>query len=120
MSKRRTKNPGYKKGDHWVVDDVDGATIRSSDAKKTWDNKVVHKRNFEPRHPQEFVRGLPDNTAPRGLVRPQPADILIERPILEAPAIAGLAVAGVSISGDTEILREPVLIPPGTFNENTL
>lgn len=53
----------YRKGDHWVVDDRSGARIRASDSRMEWTGAIVHKDDWEPRHPQDFVRGVRDNQA---------------------------------------------------------
>lgn len=73
-SKAHGRNPGYRPGDHWFVDDLDGREYRVSDGRKTWDGKIVHKSHWEPRQPQDFVRGLSDDIVAKGLVRPEPID----------------------------------------------
>jgi hypothetical protein len=45
---------------------------------ETWDNLVVCPNDWEPRHPQDFVRGREDDTSAKGLVRPEPPDQFIE------------------------------------------
>lgn len=62
----------YKLGDHWVIDDRTGRKIRSSEARKEWNGLLVHRSVWEPRQPQEFVRGHADRQAvddprPRGV-----------------------------------------------------
>jgi hypothetical protein len=43
----------------------------------TWDGKFVHKKNWDARHPQDFVRGRSDDqTVP--IARPRPEDHFIE------------------------------------------
>ena len=45
----------YKAGDWWVLDDQTGQKVRASETQEQWDGKIVHKNNFEPRHPQNRV-----------------------------------------------------------------
>lgn len=71
---KKTRNPGFKTGDHWVSCDVCACTIRASDSMKTWDNRVVCPDDWEPRHEQDFVRSRQDKQTPQGNVRPEPAD----------------------------------------------
>lgn len=66
---KRTRNPGYEPGNHWVDCDRCGATIRTKDAKLTWDNLVVCPNDWEPRHPQDFVKGREEDPSAKGLVR---------------------------------------------------
>lgn len=57
MKERQHK---YIPGDYLMVCDVCGFTYRSSEMKKRWDNAWVCKKDFEPQHPQEFVKGRAD------------------------------------------------------------
>jgi hypothetical protein len=43
----------------------------------TWDGKFVHKDNWEPRHPQDFVRAKTDNQSVP-ISRPRQEDQFIE------------------------------------------
>lgn len=52
-------------GDHKVVCDRSGRTIMASEARQEWNGLIVDKRYWEPRHPQEFVRGVKDDQAVR-------------------------------------------------------
>jgi len=80
MRTRRGKETGkcgdnYKKGQWNVLCDYSGFEIASGDAKRTWDGFVVHKRFWENRQPQDFVRGVKDNIAtPPHMTRPDPED----------------------------------------------
>lgn len=61
----------YIPGEHWVIDDITGFRIRSSDAVKQWNGLVVHKDYAEPRHPQDSVRARPESISVTD-PRPQP------------------------------------------------
>lgn len=63
-------NPGYIPGDHWVECSRCGFDCRASQAKKEWNGLVVCPKCWEPRHPQDFIRGRTDDQAAKGLVRP--------------------------------------------------
>jgi hypothetical protein len=52
--------PSYKPGDYWMICDASGFKMRRSEAKKTWDGRWVRKDFWEPRHPQDFVKGKKD------------------------------------------------------------
>lgn len=53
----------YKPGDHWVYCDRSGRKVRRSECKMTWDGLLVHKDYWEPRQPQDLVRGKADKIA---------------------------------------------------------
>lgn len=63
------RNPGYRPGDHWMVCDRCGFDYRFSQMRKTWDGLWVCHKDWEPRHPQDFVRGKSDRQVPP-VVRP--------------------------------------------------
>ena len=95
---KKTRSPGWEPGNHWVTCDMCGCSVRHKDVKKTWDGLVVCRDTcWEPRHPQDFVRGVPDDTSAKGLVRPEPQDTFV----------------------DVEYLPASSTVPEGTF-DNTL
>jgi hypothetical protein len=53
-------NLTYKSGDFWRICDVCGFKYRSSETRQRWDNLMVCLADWEPRHPQDFVRGVSD------------------------------------------------------------
>lgn len=77
----------YRKGGYWIIDDRSGERIRATDARREWDGDVVHKDDYEERHPQELMRGRRDNQKPNGPIRPE------EIPVFGGPLITTLATA---------------------------
>jgi hypothetical protein len=76
-----------------------GRKFKASMLRKQWQGGYVCLEHWEPRHPQDFVRGIPDNPAPPWL---QP----IAHEIFAAfctrggmQAIPGLATPGCAIPG---------------------
>lgn len=53
----------YIPGDYWVICDVCGFKKRRSQTKKRWDGALVCEKDWEPRHPQDFVRNVKDHQA---------------------------------------------------------
>jgi hypothetical protein len=89
----------YKPGDHWVIDDRTGRKIRASESKREWNGLIVHKDGWEPRHPQDLVRGRLDRMAVPD-ARPRPVDAYIG-PLttdITAAAAAGAQVVSVTSS----------------------
>jgi hypothetical protein len=67
----------YRAGDHYKICDVCGFKVRASETRKRWDGLIVCLPDWEPRHPQDLVRGKVDRqnvTDPR----PESADVFID------------------------------------------
>lgn len=71
-SQRSNRPTGYKMGQWKMISDRSGQTFLSGDIKKEWTGLLVAKHEWEPRHPQEFVRGVVDDYAVR-IARPRAA-----------------------------------------------
>ena len=56
-------------GSYNAICDVCGLKYKASDLLKRWDGLMVCKFDWEPRHPQEFIRAKHDNT-PLPFTRP--------------------------------------------------
>ena len=50
----------WRPGDHLVECDRTGFTVYASQSKKEWTGHIVRDQSWEPRHPQDFVRGIGD------------------------------------------------------------
>lgn len=53
----------YKKGQWDVICDVCGMKYHSGDLKERWDGLMCCRQDWNPRQPQDFVRGIPDPQA---------------------------------------------------------
>ena len=53
----------YIHGDFNIIDERSGSKIKRSDARKEWNNRIVHKDSFELRHPMDFLRVRPYHQA---------------------------------------------------------
>jgi hypothetical protein len=51
----------YKPGDNNAICDRCGFKYKASELRKTWDGLMVCDKDFEVRHPQDFVRGVKDD-----------------------------------------------------------
>lgn len=52
----------YKPGDHNAICDRCGRPFKASQLRRTWDGLMVCERDWEPRHPQDYVRAQKDRT----------------------------------------------------------
>ncbi len=68
---------GWIPGDNHVICDVCGFKYRASQTRMRWDNLRVCHKDWEPRHPQEYVRGKVDKIAVKN-PRPRPPDVFLE------------------------------------------
>lgn len=101
----------YKLGDHYRICDRTGFKIRNSKSKKQWDNLIVRTKSWEPRHPQDFVRGVVDHLAVYD-ARPRTEPKYIQIPVL-------LTDSGTGGAGPPLLTEEGSLIyvEGGPFNE---
>lgn len=53
--------PSYRKGDWLGICDRCGFKYKASQLARTWDNLYVCRECWEPRHVQDFLRGIPDD-----------------------------------------------------------
>lgn len=73
MSSVRWTRREYRHGDFNRICDRSGFKVKASDTRKEWNGLIVRKEDWEPRQPQDFVRGRPDRqTVPDA--RPGPSD----------------------------------------------
>lgn len=63
----------YAPGDWNAICDICGQKYKASELRLNWQNLMVCPTDYEPRQPQDFVRGVADNPTPPW-VRPQGAD----------------------------------------------
>jgi len=51
------------KRQHNVIDDRNGFKVKNTECAYEWNGLLVRKKDWEPRHPQDFLRGTADNIA---------------------------------------------------------
>jgi hypothetical protein len=89
----------YRPGGHYVIDDRTGLKIRATDARLEWNGGLVHRNDWEPRHPQDFVRSRRDKQTV-AVTRPERIDQFIGplNTSLTSDAAAGDTVVSVVTS----------------------
>lgn len=85
----------YKPGDFNAVCFLCGKERKASELRKHWQGYYVCPEHWEPRHPQDFVRGIPDNQSPP-FVQPEIDDFVNDWCTRES-CIADCAVADYAI-----------------------
>lgn len=107
----------YIYGDNWLICDICGFKIRASQSRSTWEGRIVCEADWEPRHPQDFVRAKKDKIV-ADVIRAEPTDTFLtdnsippsdpyppvvapapEPDPLETGAVAGTAITGQAITG---------------------
>lgn len=76
----------YVPGDHYCICDVCGFNVRASETRMRWDNLRVCLKDWEPRHPQDGVRGRRDRQAVRN-ARPEAPDVFLNENDVTADAL---------------------------------
>ena len=51
----------FKLGDYNVICDTSGQKFKASECRLQWDGLLVGGKNFDTRHPQDFVRSTTDD-----------------------------------------------------------
>lgn len=67
----------YKQGDYNAICDECGFKFKASELKRRWDGLMVCKADWNPRQPQDFVRGTVDSK-PLPFTRPESNDVFLE------------------------------------------
>jgi hypothetical protein len=100
----------YVNGDWNAICDDCGWEYKASELKSRWDGLRVCYRCWEPRHPQDFVRGVADIQAPQW-TRSEPSDTYV-LVCTTKTSTAGYAISGCAIPNNT---ANPDVVPPSTF-----
>lgn len=72
MSSVRWTRDEYRRGDFNRICDRSGFKVKASRTQKEWNGLIVRDEDWEPRQPQDFVRGVTDQRAVPD-ARPWPA-----------------------------------------------
>lgn len=83
-------------GDHRVICDFSGFKTWASECVKTWDGYIVHRRfvgSEAQRHPQEFVRAIPDNSSVKN-ARPDTSAVYLAETLTTEDGLPILTGAG--------------------------
>lgn len=62
----------YRKGDFLRIDDRSGFRVLASRTKQEWTGRIVDRKLWEPRQPQDFVKGVRDQQA---VPQPRPRQV---------------------------------------------
>lgn len=97
----------YRAGSFYRTSDRTGFPQRAEDTRKQWDNLIVEDRVWEPRQPQDLVKGVPDIQAVQD-PRPLGANIFVSGIYLQITAqipVGGFVIPVASLAfvtvGDT-------------------
>ena len=95
-----SNNTYYKKGGFWAICDVCGFKYRASQMRERWDGLMVCPDDWNPRQPQDFVKGVPeDTTTPWSRTRVPDTFISGTCTLAGRSCIPAYAVPGCSIPG---------------------
>jgi len=94
---------GWEPGRWSAICDVCGFRFHSDEIRDRWDGLKVCRKDWEPRHPQDFVRARRERITPPW-TRPEPQpDAFVEVCYLwDSSGYAGLATAGCAQAGNDE------------------
>lgn len=85
-----------------VICDVCGFEFKSDQVRMRWDNLIVCKEDWEPRHQQDFIRAVEEKIVP-DFVRPVPADVFVDvnynTSLFYCDVVKNRGVAGYGVAG---------------------
>ena len=71
--------------------------FKSSDMRKRWDGQMVCKYDLDPRHPQDFIRGVQDNNS-IPFTYTEPTDVFLTA-CSNNSSVVGVAIVGCMVVG---------------------
>ena len=91
----------WKPGDWYAICDVCGLRYDGSKLKLRWDGLRVCEKDFESRHPQDYLVVAPADPLPLPYTRPEPTDQFVTNVCTAQgrSCIVGYAVVGCSVTG---------------------
>jgi hypothetical protein len=112
----------YKKGDWLAICDVCGRKYKASTLRKRWDGLMTCQQDWEPRQPQDFVRGVAEHVAPPWTKPESEPDVFFTNPYYCASpsALPNIAIPNCMIPNNTSTLTAAEVfgtVPQGTFTE---
>lgn len=111
----------YRAGDFWRICDVCGFDYRASETYKRWDGLIVCASDWEPRHPQDFVRGRMDRQrVPDPRPEPDASYVVTQTTTTAAAAAAATALSVTSSTGMVAGHRVAIQLDSGELHEATL
>lgn len=115
-------NLSYVSGDFWRICDRCGFRYRASQTFRTWDGLYVCREDWEPRHPQDFVRGRLDNqNVPDA--RPEPLDSIIGPLTTSISANATAGATTINVASSVRFLsldRIGVMLDSGNIEQHSI
>ena len=96
---------GFNKRDPLVISDRSGLTYDRSNTKKEWTGLIVGKDEWEPRHPQEFRRGIREDIAVKEARPGSPLTATLAVGLADLTAVSGAVAGGAYTSGAASEVR---------------
>jgi hypothetical protein len=75
----------FKKGDWNALCPVCGFQFKASQLRKRWDGVMVCRKDWEPRHPQDFLKTIPEKNPP--WTQPEPTDRFVTVAAIDTEAL---------------------------------
>jgi hypothetical protein len=90
------QNRTYRPGSFYRNDDRTGFKTPAENTVKEWTGRIVRNKSYEPRHPQDFVRGVRDDqSVPDARPRPAPLFTGPSTYLITTPSVAGSSILNV-------------------------
>lgn len=114
-----SRNPGYIPGDYWMTCDLCGFHYRRSQMRERWDKAWVCLKDWEPRHPQDFVKAIKERiNVP--VARPDGVDFTNSTTLTVAASKGDLTITVVSVTGIADGDSIGILLDDSTIHWTTV
>ena len=105
----------YRPGDYLVHCDKCGMRRYASECRLNWKNQLVCDPCFEPRHPQDFVKAIPDDqTVP--IARPDVPQTMGETTVAMVASRGATSIVLTSVSGIADKDSIGIVLDDGTVH----
>jgi len=90
----------YEPGNWNVICDACGREYKANQLRKRWDGVMVCPQDWEPRQPQDFVRGVADKIVPE-FTRPEQQDnfVVVACTMYTSQGVTGVGTTGCAKTG---------------------
>lgn len=107
----------YVPGDFYRICDMTGFKVRAGRTAKQWNNIIVRQKSWEPRQPQDFVRGVTDY---QSVPEPRPRQINVFLGPLTTSLTAAAAINATTLHVESSVrmlVGDAVRLPLDNGNE---
>ena len=98
----------YRAGDFYLISDRSGKKIRASESRREWNGSIVHKDEYDSRHPQERIRSTRDQQSVKN-PRPRATDSFVGAATTEVNATHAAGETTITVLSSTNFAAAAII-----------